>query len=492
MRRGFNQQLALNIIPIEEVVVPNIKRDHLSNLLFALQHLYGNKKWSEKVEAILRKSINTSKKATGRTGLSLWEIFVLAQVRLCMNISYDTLLSQANFHLLLRGVLGVGTNDYTEGYQYSRQNIVDNVSLLDDETMKQINDLIVEMGHSVFKKKEALLLLKTDSFVVETETYFPTDYRLLYDSCRKCLEIIGKQHKKHKFDGWRQWKDTRKKLKSLYRSFGKVTSSGGKNKEEREQLACTRYLNLSRELYKKVTDFLDNQAPLLIANVSFLLAILELEWYKSMLEKHIDLLERRIIKKEVIPHGEKLFSIFLPFTEFINKGKKNPSVEIGKKLFITTDQYHLIVDYQIGDNLNDQDAIIDILDRIYQKYSSIASLSTDKGFSTMANKALIKEVHPELALVMPKKGKRNQREEKEEKTAAFKLLNNAHSAVESNINELEHRGLDRCPDRSFRNFNKYIGLAIGAYNLHKIGRELISIQLAKQERQKQAALAKAA
>ena len=154
MSRGFNQQLALNITPIEEVVVPNIKRDHLANLLMALQHLYRNKDWSQKTESILRKSINTSKKATGRTGMSLWEIFVLAQVRLCMNISYDILLSQANFHGLLRGILGVEPNDYTQGYQYSRQNIIDNVGLLDDDTMKQINDLIVEMGHDVFKKKK--------------------------------------------------------------------------------------------------------------------------------------------------------------------------------------------------------------------------------------------------------------------------------------------------------------------------------------------------
>ena len=485
MRRGFTQQLAINIIPIEEVEVPKVKRDHMANLLSALQHLYSNKEWSSKVEAILGSKINTGKRATGRTGMSLWEIFVLAQVRLCMNISYDTLLNQANFHTLLRGILGVQPNDYTAGYQYSRQNIIDNVSLLDDKTIKQINDLIVEMGHDVFKKKETTALsTKVDSFVVETETYFPTDYRLLYDSARKCLEIIGKLNKKHKFgSGWRQWKDTRKKLKSLYRAFGRATSGGGKNKETREQLACTNYLKPSRELYKKVTTFLDQQAPLLFENKAALAAIMELEWYKTMLEKHIDLLERRIIKREVIPHSEKIFSIFLPFAEFINKGKKNPSVEIGKMFFVTTDQYNLIIDYQQGEQLKDKDAIIGILDRIVQKYS-LASLSTDKGFSTIANRALIKEVYPEIELVMPKKGKRNQEEEKEEKSKSFKKLNNAHSAIESNINELENRGLDRCPDRSAKNFSKYLGLAVCAYNLHKIGKELISIQVEKDKKQR--------
>lgn len=493
MRRGFAQQLTINITPIGEVVIPKEKRDHLANLMSALQHLYRNEKYSRRVEAIIRKTVNKGRKHTGRTGLNLWEIFVLAQTRLCMNLSYDQLLSQANYHQLLRGILGVAPNDYTLGRQYTRQNIYDNVSLLDDQTLQQINELIVEMGHDVFKKKETTALrLKTDSFVVETDTYFPTDYRLLYDSGRKCLELIAKLDRGHDFKGWRQWKSLRKKLKGLYRGFGKVTSGGGRNKQERELASCKNYLDVGKSLSKKVTGFLCGQAPLLFLNKASITTIVEIEWFKSMLDKHIDLLERRIVRSETIPQNEKLFSVFQPFTEWINKGKKNPSVEIGKKLFITTDQYHLIVDHQLGDKLNDHDAITGILDRIHQKYSLIASMSTDKGFSTKANKALISAVMPDLTLVMPKKGKRNLEEEQEEKTKKFTKLNNAHNAIESNINELEHRGLDRCPDRSAVNFSKYVSLAVTAYNLHRIGRELITIEVAKEKKQRKTQLRKAA
>ncbi len=58
-------------------------------------------------------------------------------------------------------------------------------------------------------------------------------------------------------------------------------------------------------------------------------------------------------------------------------------------------------------------------------------------------------------------------------------MKNAHSAIESNINELEHRGLDRCPDKGIGNFKRYISLGVTAYNLKKIGKELISQKLAK-------------
>jgi len=77
---------------------------------------------------------------------------------------------------------------------------------------------------------------------------------------------------------------------------------------------------------------------------------------------------------------------------------------------------------------------------------------------------------------MPKKGKCNKLEQEEEGQRYFKRLRNMHCAVESNINELECRGLDRCPDRGYPNFKRYIGLAVGAYNLRRIGQELIAIQ----------------
>ena len=53
-----------------------------------------------------------------------------------------------------------------------------------------------------------------------------------------------------------------------------------------------------------------------------LLLLINLEYYNNMLIKHIDLLERRLLKGEKIPHEEKLFSIFQPFVEMIKK--ENP------------------------------------------------------------------------------------------------------------------------------------------------------------------------
>jgi hypothetical protein len=45
--------------------------------------------------------------------------------------------------------------------------------------------------------------------------------------------------------------------------------------------------------------------------------------------------------------------------------------------------------------------------------------------------------------------------------------------VESAINCLEHHGLNRCPDKGYNGYKRYVGFGVLAYNLHKIGRRLL-------------------
>jgi len=482
MRAGFDQQLTLGSTPIQEVGIPSKTKSHMAALMEAIKYIYITPEWNRRIYKMLHDKLQKGKKETGRTGLSLWEVFVLGQVRLCMNISYDELHFMSNDSEMLRGILGVLPTDFSKGKQYEYQNIYDNVKLLDDQLLRQINDVIVQVGHEVFKKKEkAALRLKTDSFVVETDTHFPTDYNLLFDSARKCIDLASKICDKKNISGWRKSKNWEKQFKGLMREVGKVSSSGGANKEDRLQKVCRRYLLKGKTLSKKIAKVLRTTD---FGGISELMALIELEYYLEMLDKHIDLLDRRILKGEKIPHEEKVFSIFQPFAEFIKKGKMHPNVEIGKKLFVTTDQFNLIVDYQIGEHQADNQLTIPIADRLLAKYNNIQSLSVDKGFSDMKDKELLEAFIPEL--IMPKRGKRNQKEKEIESSSRFKKLKNAHSAIESNINELEHRGLDRCPDRTWRNFKRYVGLSVTAYNLHKIGRKLLADRrkLEKEEQDK--------
>ncbi len=472
MRTRFEQELKFGILPIEKTRISLKSKDSLSELLAALLEIYTNSEYNEKVAGILSEELIKGKKQTGRPGMSLWHIFVLSQVRLCKNYGYADLHSTANNHLTLRRLLGVASeNSEFSDYVFEYHNIYDNISGLSREMLEKINDVIVEFGHKeVFKKKEEVSLhLKSDSFVVETNVHFPTDYNLLWDCLRKCLDTISSFTDKYQdILGWRKLPDWSRSLKSLMRELGRASSSGGKNKSERLKKAAKSYLKKSRALEKKIRSL---DFP--VEDIEDLKWIFVIEHFIELITKHIDLIDRRILKDETIPHEEKLFSVFEIHTEWIKKGKSRPNVELGKKLNITTDQYNLIVDFQIMDNEQDRDIVLEIADRVLSKHK-VKSWSFDKGYWRKDNKEILKlEVEK---VIMPKLGKKTKEEKKEESSRSFKKFKCQHSAVESNINELENRGLDRCPDRGIVHYNSYIALGVCAYNLKKIGKYILDKQ----------------
>lgn len=470
MRKRFEQQISLGQLPIEATYINPKHRYALDELMAALKAIYCNREYNAAIFSILEKHINSGKKNTGRPGMDLWCIFVLAQVRLCLDMSYEGLHHNANNNHVMRRLMGVERDFGYERIEFEYQQIYDNVSQLGDDLISELNRVILEFGYGhVFKKKgNTALHLKTDSFVVESNVHFPTDYNLLWDCARKCLDVMLKLSKKYNsLKGWRKIGYWRAEIKGLMRELGKASAGGGKNKHDKVVVAAENYLDKARLLLEK----LRREVPgLPIADEQDLCLVLTIEYFMILMGKHIDLVERRILKGEKIPHSEKMFSIFETYTEWITKGKMNPGVELGKKLSITTDRFGLIVDYHLMDGQQDRDIVIELADRILAKYR-IFSWSFDKGFWNKENKALLQLEIPQV--VMPKLGHRNQQEESEERSPQFKRLKNKHSAIESNINELENRGLDRCPDRGIHHYKRYIGLGVSAYNLKKIGREIL-------------------
>ena len=473
MRNRFAQQLSIGQKPIEETWINPKSKNAIDELLAALKEIYCNKEYNEKIFNILDKYIRSGKKNTGRKGLDLWVVFVLAQLRLCLNISYEMVHNLANNHHALRYLMGIERDFGYERIEFEYQNIYDNVSALSDEMIIELNVVILEFGHrKVFKKKEKTALrLKSDSFVVESNVHFPTDYNLLWDCARKCLDAVSVFFKKYEtIKQWRKMSNWRYEIKGLMRELGKASASGGKNKKDRMEYAAKRYLTKTRALLKKLNESLPDFPLNDMQDLSLMIMI---EHFVALMDRHIQLVDRRILKGETITHDEKLFSVFETYTEWVKKGKSRPNVELGKKLLITTDQYDLIVDYQILNDQQDRDVVIELADRVLARHT-VASWSFDKGFWAQENKKLLQLEVPKV--ILPKLGKLNKIEKDEESSRAFKRLKNKHSAIESNINELENRGLDRCPDRGILHFNRYISLGVSAYNLKKIGRQILKFK----------------
>jgi len=127
MREKFEAQYSIGVKKIEDTQ-PNLKsRDAFPKLILALKELYINPKFNNKLFNILEDKIIKGKKATGRPGMNLWQIFVLAQTRLALNISYDTLHDYTNEHKTYRQLLGIEAEIGFEQIEIEYQTIIDNI-----------------------------------------------------------------------------------------------------------------------------------------------------------------------------------------------------------------------------------------------------------------------------------------------------------------------------------------------------------------------------
>ena len=489
MRQRFEQQMNLRTVAIADVQFPLKSRDELPPVLKALQYIFVTPELNEKVFSLLEKKIVAGKKKTGRPGMDLWHILVLAVVRHTLSTNWDRLEDNANHHELIRKIMGVHATSFLEGdkIEFGYQTILDNVSQLDEKLLVEINQLVVEAGHSLLKKKEEeVLKLKTDSYVLETNVHFPTDLNLLWDSSRKCLDIIEKLQKEIKLPGLRKIKYIRKTLKSTFRATSHQVFKGKKETLKKQSVKI--YLEQTQSLVNRCQAIMDNRGDLGIRSVTGLLAMIDLERYTGYAIKMIDLTHRRLIKDEVIPAAEKIYSIFEPHTEWITKGKLNKKVELGHLLLITTDANQFIVDYKIMEGQKDASQIPPLIERIKEKFKDqkIYSHSFDKGFYSKDNLNALQQSGIQ-EVIMPKKGKLNKEEKLRESSKQFKQLRYAHSAVESNINMLEHHGLNRCADKGLHSYKRYAGLSVLAYNLHIFGNCLIALEKQKEEKHKKKA-----
>ena len=77
MRHRYSPQPDFQVVPIEKIQLPTKSRDELPPILAGLQWIWIHPTLKAEIFALLEAAILAGKKATGRTGMDLWQILVL-------------------------------------------------------------------------------------------------------------------------------------------------------------------------------------------------------------------------------------------------------------------------------------------------------------------------------------------------------------------------------------------------------------------------------
>ena len=311
--------------------------------------------------------------------------------------------------------------------------------------------------------------------MVETDVHYPTDINLLFDAMRKIIKLTADYAGEHGVIGWRQYQYNIRQVKQACRKAQQLKRSSSRNetkKSQRDKLIAQAHQNT---IDISVPFIARSQATLAVAvqnpSLSDAVLILQIEGFIQHAQRQIEQIDRRVLQGQKIPHEEKVFSLFQPHTEWNSKGKAGVPVELGLKVCVLEDSQGYILHHRIMQNETDSQIALEMVREAQSRYPRLTACSFDKGFHSPENQLELAKRLDQV--VLPKKGRRNKKEDERENSPDFRRSKKQHSAVESGINALEVHGLDKCLDHGLAGFERYVALAVVARNIQKMGSELI-------------------
>ncbi len=488
MRADSCEQARLDSPIIAELPIDMSCRDELVPISLALQYLHADSDLFAQWVAIITDAIQSSGRDAdedlvslecGRVGLSAWSIGVLAALRLGLDVDYDRLQDLTSHHRVVRGLLGLG--DWSdEGWSHRR--IRHNLAVLDAAALRKLNGVLLTAGHQVLGV-DSCHHIRIDSFVVETNTHYPSDSAQLMDGIRKLLQIGNKICKECGLSLFRQHAATQRKAKQALRAVGTALKRRGEQREASLRQAYTDMLtlaehvcNMGLQLWDHISELRNTGAisPSSDDRIAYLVG--QLNYFMTGTAHVAHIAKLRVLEGETVPQEERLYSLFEPHAELINRGKTPHPYQMGHRCYVAEDEYGFIVDYDVMENgQQDVDVLPSILKRLTAERAEddpLHVISCDRGFHSPNNQKEIAQAceHPNLH----PKGNPQYTQQWIEDTDHYRTARNRHAGIESCIGALVHaNGLKRCRDRGLERYHAYVGLGVMGRNLTTLGRHLI-------------------
>ena len=464
MRQKRNLKLQFFFTAVPDIQIPN-GRDAIYCLLRGIQEIYDH---SDTITELILNDLSEQGKRKvwlGARGMTAWQVFILAVLRLNLVKTFDELEFDFNHNQFIRQFLELNHGD--EVTLFSSRTLNHNYDRLKATTLNEINDIIVKK--SIEEGFEDGKVVRGDSFVCDSNGHFPTDQSLIADGCRKVIQIFSP------FSGWRQYKHLLKKSRRLAQNVSK--SKRGRNSDTRSLEAYRKLFKFTKRIISKSLETLEQMnldAPERRVLVYFL----------SGLEYVRDVAEPRILNGEKIEHTEKVFSLFEPHVEMINRGKFPQPFQLGHRVILTQGESGMVLTCKVMDTgSQDVDELLPTLQELYKKYGKLKVASFDKGYWSPVNKETSSQYVEKL--VIARKGKGTEESKQEERETEFVRYRVWRSGVEALISVcVRSNGLDRCRDKGKDSFDTWVHAAIITRNLIQLGKLCLEREKNKSERRR--------
>jgi len=358
-------------------------------------------------------------------------------------------------------VIRIGGDGFLQDFLRMRKRLVMDFTFLDKcflaiepKTWKGINELLGQYG--VAQGAVNPKVIRADTTVVESNIHYPTDSSLLWDTWRVATRLLERAREilresvPHRFHNC--------KIKWLYLYITRYMPSKSESRQRQVKANFRTLIERTEWIVAIAGDFC--KAYRSSSNLELSAVALELQAYLPSMRTVAATARRANVDGETVPASKRVFSLFEPHTELIQRGRRQKPVEFGHKVLLCETAEKFITDYEVYEKQQpDSDLTQPVIERHEKLFGERPKvLAADKGFCPEKNK--FEELAKLVAnLAIP----RRMQDFMDKLLASCQAF---RAGIEGTISGLKRAfRWVRCFFRGFKGFARAVGLGVFCHNL---------------------------
>jgi IS5 family transposase len=347
-------------------------------------------------------------------------------------------------------------------------------SLLQPATLERLLDHVVDLARQLEVTRGRKL--RVDSTVVQTAVHYPTDSSLLADGVRMLGRLVRRARPAlaGRLAGVRdafrtRTRSARRQLQRIHR----LARRKGEAAAGERRAAYARLCRVARRVVRqaeRVRQALGCDASADARRGQRLIG--ELERLLPLMRRVIAQAERRVLRGEAVPAGEKVASLVEPHTAILPRHKPGQPVDVGGKLWLAEADGGIVTQARVLEGASpDAGEVESSLARHRHQFGRPPHLlAGDRSCSTATIRRRVAAAGVRR-VALPHTGPPTAASRARERQRWFRRGYRWRAGIEGRIGVLQRvYGLDRCPDHGADGLQRWVGLGVLTANLVTIAR----------------------